>query len=368
MASRRRLALLLLASAVPALTTHAQTTYTLSPSGAWAAAAAPEPAPEAAPIQEARALLADNRPERAKSILDDFIEAHQTAGNPLLAQAFLLRGDAITAAGNEFDGLYDYEEVCRSYAGSEEFLKALERELDIGTRYLHGLKRKWLWMRLTDSEDIGEELLVRIQERLPGSRMAETAALALADYYYQKADLKIAADAYEVFARNFPRSPHATLARERRIYANIARFQGPNYDASGLTDARVLIEEFSRDDPAGARRAGLSDALLARLDESGAQQFLEKARWYFRRGDTVSARYILQRLVETHPQTVAARNGLKIMDQYGWSVRPPPPPPPTPGEATASPPADGAAPAAPSSTTPPAPPRPPPPAPAEPNK
>jgi hypothetical protein len=185
------------------------------------------------------------------------------------------------------------------------------------------MKRKWLGMRIMSAEDIGEELMVRIQERLPGSRLAETSALELADYYYQDRDLKMAADAYEVFVKTFPNSEQVSFAKERRIYANIARFQGPDYDASSLTDARVLIEDFEKDDPAAARRAGLSDALIARLDESTAAHLLQKAKWYLKRGDLVSTRYVLWRLVAKQPQTVAARQALKMLEEHHWPAADP---------------------------------------------
>src|SRR5690606_24336546 len=71
-------------------------------------------------------------------------------------------------------------------------------------------------------------------------------------------------------------------------------------------EARVLIEEYAAIDPVGARRAGLSDALTARLEESAAAQQLRKARWYLTRGDAVSARFMLRRVVRDHPRTVSA--------------------------------------------------------------
>jgi len=333
--------LILLAVSFPAL---AQTQYELDAAGHWVAKPGAPAAPtdaDTATINKARELLADNKPWRAKSILSDWLDEHETGNHPLLAEAYLLRGDAVLADGNEFEALYDYEQVCREYPGSEEFVKALEREYDIADKYIHGFKRKWLGIRMTGATDIGEELLVRVQERLPGSRLAEQAALELADYYYRERDLKMAADAYEIFATNFPKSESVGLAKERRIYANIARFQGPDYDASTLTDARVLIEQYAKDDPAAARKAGLSDALVARLDESGGAQVLEKARWYLRRNDLVSARFVLQRVVEKHPQTVAARTALRMLEQRGWPAATPKAPteavPPEPAKPEAAP-------------------------------
>jgi outer membrane protein assembly factor BamD (BamD/ComL family) len=155
---------------------------------------------------------------------------------------------------------------------------------------------------------------------MPGSPLAERAGIELADYYYRTRNLAAASEAYEVFIVNHPRSEHASRARQRRIFANIARFKGPNYDASGLTEAQVLIEEYAALDPVGAQRAGLTDALSARLEESTAAQQLQKARWYLARGDAVSARFMLRRVVQDHPRTVSADVAMQMLRDHGWST------------------------------------------------
>jgi tetratricopeptide (TPR) repeat protein len=295
--------------------------YRLDEHGNWVALEAPALSPDEQLMLDVREMLAEERYTEAKRLLDEWIERQKHSQHPLLARAYLLRGDAISLGGDEFQALYDYETVVKDFVGSEEYPRAVERELQIAIRYVHGLKRKLWTMRIVDAEDVGEELLVRVQERMPGSALAEKAAIELADYYYRIRDLRMASQAYEVFLANFPRSPHATWARQRRIHANIARFKGPAYDATGLRDAKILIEDYAAMDPAGAQRAGFSDALAARLDESMAAQMLTKARWYLRRGDSVSGRYVLQRLVVKHPQTVAAGAALDELHLRGWQVQ-----------------------------------------------
>jgi tetratricopeptide (TPR) repeat protein len=297
--------------------------YRLDENGNWVALEAPVLTADEQMLHDAREMLADERYAEAKRILDEWIEKHQHSQHPLLARAYLLRGDAKSLGGDEYQALYDYETVLKNFVGSEEFPKAVERELQIAIRYVHGLKRKLFSMRIVGAEDVGEELLVRVQERMPGSPLAEKAGIELADYYYRIRDLRMASLQYEIFLANFPRSPHATWARQRRIHANIARFKGPAYDATGLRDAKIHIEDYSDMDPGGAQRAGFSDALMARLDESLAAQMLNKARWYLRRGDSVSARFLLLRLVGKHPQTVAAGAAMQELRERGWEGQPP---------------------------------------------
>ncbi len=298
--------------------------FHLDTSGAWVAKEAKPLDPDARLVADAREAIADGKPDRAKSLLNGWIDDHAKSEHPLLAQAYMLRGDARVADGNEYKALYDYEAVIKQFPASEEYRRAVERELEIGIKYVYGLKRIWLGVRASDATDIGEELLVRVQERLPASDLAERAGIELADYYFRARDLKLAADAYEIFLTTFPKSRYAEKARERRIYANIARFKGPEYDASGLSEARVLIKDFADGDPIGAQRAGLSDAMIAKIDESAAAQVLQKARWYLRRNDPVSARYALQRVIAKHPQTVSAKTALQMLNDRGWEPAPPP--------------------------------------------
>lgn len=320
------------AALAPAAALGQAGTYQLDSSGNWVAGPGPQAGTDEAVIAEARAHLADGRASQARALMDDFIEKYQLKDNPWLPEAYLVRGDALTALGKEETALYDYEEIIKSYAGADVFTKAVEREMQIGVRYLNGLKRKFLGMRIVGGERVGEELLIRVQERLPGSRLAESANLELADFYYRTRDLKMAAEAYDVFLINFPNSEFAQKAMQRRTYANVARFKGPKYDAAGLIEAEILVNEFAERFPADAERAGMNDALLARIDDSLALQLLDTAKWYLRRGDEVSARLTLNRLIKRHPLAVASREALTIMKDKGWT------PPPAPGPVMDEPP------------------------------
>ena len=294
--------------------------YKLGPNGQWAGNAAPAAGSDEEVLAHARTLLANGEPKQAKLLLDPWIDANVTTDSPLLVEAFLRRGDAMTAMGEEYLALYDYERVIKNYPESEQFPLAVERELEIGTRYLNGLKKKWLGVRWDDATPAGEELLLRVQERMPGSQLAERAAIELSDYYYRIRDLKMAADSYDIFIKNFPQSEYRQKAMQRRVFANIAKFKGPEYDISGLVEAQFLIQDFAKRYPAEAERIGMNDALVARLDESAGAHMLEIAKWYIIRHDDVSAKHTIRHLFRKHPQTVAARQAEALCKEKGWPV------------------------------------------------
>ncbi len=299
--------------------------YRLDASGNWVQTGAPRAGTDEALIAEARKALAEDRPGDAQSLVDPFIERNDRTRNPLLADALVVRGDALTASGDEYEALYDYERAIKEFTASPAFITAVERELDIGVRYLGGLRRKFLGVRCLATSDIGEELLIRVQERMPGSRLAERAGIELADYYYREHELQLAVEAYDLFVENYPKSQYVQRAMQRRIYATIARFKGPKYDGSSLIDAKILTNRYAMRYPSDAEKAGLDDGLATRLDESAGQAMLENGKWYLKRSDDVSARLILRRLVRDHPKTTAAQEALDLIQSKGWSVALPAP-------------------------------------------
>lgn len=290
----------------------------------WSVASAPAPGTDAATLGEARRLIAEGRPRRAKAILNDWIEIHERAGNPRLAEAYLLRGDAWLAADREYQALYDYETVVRDFSSSPEFITAVSREFEIGSLYLGGLKRRWLGFRLESGNDLGEELLIRSQERLPGSELAEQAAITLADWYYERRELELAQEMYAIFLANYAQSEFRRHASLRQIFCAVARFKGPSYDASTLIDARLLILEYRSRYPAEAEAAGITEGLLNRIDESAAQQMLQTAMWYLNRGNEASAKFSMERLLAQHPASVAASKAARAMVDRGWVKAPEP--------------------------------------------
>lgn len=301
--------------------------YTLEPEQGWRQTRAPEPGSDEAVVTEARAALAQDRPGRALAILNRWIAAREAAGrtdNPWMAEALLLRGDALLALGREYSALFDYERIARQHPASDAFVAALQREHEIALRYLNGLKRRFLGLRIADATDIGEELLIRIQERLPGSQLAEQAAIALADYYYRVGKMDLAATAYDLYLQNYPRGERRLHAMRRRIFANLAQFKGPAYDTTSLLDAREQILQLASLYP---QQAGDVAPVVARIDDSLAARRLDAAKWRLKRGDDPGARLILRRILRDHPRSAAAAEALAIMARKGWIESPPAPQP-----------------------------------------
>lgn len=294
--------------------------FELDESGDWAQTQSPEPGSDAEIMAQVTKLLAEEKPDTAHSKISKWLDENKRTRNEYIAQAFYLRGVARLDRGREYKALFDFETVIRDFPSSPYFLKAVEHEYDIGVAYINGLKRRFLGVRWDSGRPTGEELLIRTQERVPGSQLAEDAALTLADHFYNRRELKLAAEMYSIFRHNFPNSVHVRQAMLREIESNIARFKGPRYDGSGLVDAKLLIEQYQQQFPGESIRSGIAEGLDAWIDESAAQQVLDTARWYLKVNDDASAQFTLARLIRRHPATDAADEALEIMLSRGWIV------------------------------------------------
>jgi outer membrane protein assembly factor BamD (BamD/ComL family) len=304
-----RIPLLTLLLSLGALTVQAtgQTEYTLDEFDQWKPA--PGPATLDPMLQQARLALANNEPQRAYTLATTFLD--QNPLSPMRPDALLIKGDADLAMDSEWQALFSYEEIARRYATTAVFVPALEREFEIARAYTHGLRKRFLGtFRVLDAGDDGQEILIRIQERLPGSELAEKAGMELADYYFRIRDMPLAADAYDLFTQNYPRSRLVVKARLRLIYAYYAQFKGPEFEGKGLEEATSNLKRLQTDEPAVAQKIG-ADALLVRIYESEAARLKAQSDWYVRVEDWIAAEMMVRKLVRKYPNSIAAIQALR---------------------------------------------------------
>ncbi|MAE67628.1 MAG: hypothetical protein CMJ18_25525 [Phycisphaeraceae bacterium] len=303
--------------------------------GEWAPTRVFDPASPEGRLQAARHKLAEGRAKSAEKLATNWIE--QYPNHPRLVEAYLVRADALVARRRYFKSLFDYEYIIRVFPESMEFQTALEREYEIARLFAAGMRRVWLGLRILPASAEAEELYIRIQERSPGSPIAEKASLALGEFYFTRSEMPNAAEAYDLFLQNYPRSRHRERAILRLIQSNLATFQGPKFDATGLIEAAQRLKMFETEFPVSARRLG-SEALLSRIEESLALKEYIKAGWYERIGQRVSAIFMYRRVIQDHQGTVAALASLERLEKLGAPFDPEAAPPaPEPGTETAAP-------------------------------
>jgi outer membrane protein assembly factor BamD (BamD/ComL family) len=225
--------------------------------------------------------------------------------SPNRDQGLMLAAEALHESGDHVKAFYYCDELLDTYPNSRLWFAALEMQFRIGDQFLSGWRRRVLGVPLEDWTDEGVEVMFRVQQRAPGSPLAERALLRTAEFYFDDQQYDLAADAYSAYVKRYPRSPEALKARLREAYANYAQFTGPRFDPTPAINARQALSDLIAQYPAAAEQQGLP-ALVESIDVAMARKLLYTANFYSRTRRPQSASYLLTLLVERYPDSAEA--------------------------------------------------------------
>jgi outer membrane assembly lipoprotein YfiO len=307
-------------------TTGPSQTWTYTGPGSWTevkGAPSTTQAVENRTLDRVDRLLATRRHGPAHKLVLAWLKKNRRA--PDRDRGVFLLAEAYYQYGDRFRAFFHLDELLDLHPESRLFYPALEKQYHIADKFLRGYKRRVLGMPILGAEEEAIDMLFRIQERAPGSPLAERALLRTADYYYDRGSYDLAADAYAAYARAYPRSPVVPRVKLRQAFASVAQFRGRYYDATPLIDARAQLEALQTLYPEMAQQEGVP-AVLARIDQSMADKLYWTAGFYRRTNEPRAAVYTYRYLVSRYPassQAGLARRRLEQMPQ--WALADPAP-------------------------------------------
>jgi outer membrane assembly lipoprotein YfiO len=274
-------------------------------------------------LDRAERLLKEKKAGDAESMIVTWVKSHRTApdrdrGLFLLAEAYYQQGDRIRA-------FYQLDELLVTYPESKFYYASLEKQYQIADDFLRGAKRKFLGMYLLSATDEAIEMLYRIQERSPGSALAERAMLRTADYYYNTGQFDLASDVYTAYLRAYPRSPEVPRVTLRRAFSAYAQFHGVRFDSTPLIEARAQFEDIKIRYPEMAEEENVQRFIDA-INDTLARKLLVTADFYRRTGHPVAAVYTYREVVQVYPNTKESRSAedaLRKMPPAALATAPP---------------------------------------------
>jgi len=294
------------------------------------------PPPETAPSQQSQlgkpnpildrteALVEARQAKMAHDLLVPWLKAYPQApdrdrGLYDLARIYFQLGDRLRA-------FYHLDELLDNFPASRLYYPALELQYDIADAYLQGYKESFLGMRIVPATDEAIEMLYRVQERSPGSPIAERALKRSADYYFNTSQFDMAGDAYEFFVRSYPRSSEVPQAKLRRAFASLAQFRSTNFDATPLIDARSQFKDIQSHYPELAAEANVSQ-WIDHIDADLARKAYVTGDFFKRTNKSGAAVYMYRYVRQTYPNSPEAKQAeqqLRSMPQWALVLPPPP--------------------------------------------
>jgi len=235
-------------------------------------------------------------------------------------RGLMLAADALYQYGNRIKAFFYLDELMDECPDSKLYPQALEKQYAIANSYLNGYKRRILYIPMFHAYDEAIEMLYRIQQRSPGSQLAEKALLRTANWYYADQQYDFAADTYAAFMRTYPRSPLIPRIKLRYAFSQYAQFRGPKFDATPVIDAREQLREVIGNYPQLAREEGIPD-LVEQLDRNLARKLYWTADFYRRTHEPRGAVYTYRYLQKAYPQTPEAAKAKKELTTLpAWAL------------------------------------------------
>ncbi len=285
-------------------------------SGQWVARPAPPPSTPVGALDQARELLARGEYKAVRKLLAEWTE--QNPDHERYYEAELLLGDAEFGREHYYQA-YEHYELVAENTGGELFYKVLRRELEVARAFLAGEKRiVWKFLRLPAYDD-GIEILDRIWERVPGTRLGELALKLKADYYFTHGEMDLAQDEYANLVREHPYGRYTKLAMLRAAEAAEAAFPGIKFDDRALLDAEVRYRQLESQFPAYAEQEHVAER-LAGIRQLRAEKDLYVARWYQKTGRPDAAAFYYRLIVKDWPETLAAREARAALRELGYGL------------------------------------------------
>jgi outer membrane protein assembly factor BamD len=291
-------------------------------------------------LDRAEQLLANGQFKAARDILVPWIKAHTLKETPGRDRCLYLLADCFYQYDDRNKAFFYCDELMDEYPGSKLFQAALQLQFTIGDAYLNGYKRVFLWWRVVDASDDGIEMMYRIQERAPGSPLAEKALLHTANYYFDDQDYDLAEDAYNTYARRYPRSDQLPHIRMRAAFSSLAQFRGVPFDVTCLIDARAQLIDIAKTYPDLAEDENVA-GLIDQIDRDFAKKLLDTAKWYERTHEPKGAVYFYRFLVQTYPNSPEAAEARERLSELPERVLAEGDPPAATGYAPSTQPAAG---------------------------
>jgi outer membrane assembly lipoprotein YfiO len=284
-------------------------------SGRWLEAPRPSTMPikDEPMLDQAEQLLIQHDPKSAKKILLAWEKDNKHS--PVRDRCIFLLSDVFYQEDDRVKSFFYCDELMDEYPESKLFQPALQKQFDIAYDYLNGYEDTFMGMRIIDMGDEGVQMMWRIQQRSPGSPLAERGLRATADYYYNSAQYDLAEDTYNFYIQNYPHSDQIPRLKLRAAFSSLAQFRGTKFDASNLIDARAQLMVIQKQYPDLASEENVQ-TVLDQIDSAFAKKLLEVGDFYQRTHEPCGAAYEYRFLVQTYPnfpEAAEARERLAAM-------------------------------------------------------
>ena len=223
----------------------------------------------------------------------------------------------------------NYSELLTKYPNTTHLDKVIRRQFDIARYWEQHHQHAPHWATTPNLFDDSRPLFDTLGHSLknyenirlndPTGPLADDAIMATANSHFLRGRYNDADYYYDLLRREYPRSEHQYEAHILGLQCKLRMYQGPDYVATPLLEAKQLIKQLKvqfgaeLDEAERARLAEIQGTLVMQL----ATRDFNSAKWYEENKHYESARMYYSQLVRDYPDTPLAAEARQRYEALG---------------------------------------------------
>ncbi|MBI5779291.1 MAG: outer membrane protein assembly factor BamD [Planctomycetes bacterium] len=280
-------------------------------------AAAPEKeypvSPEAeAKYQDAEKEMAGNNYNAARGLLNEALELTKNRGQR--EKISFLVGESLFRAEYYNNAYKWFQKFLLEFPKTERLNDVINRELEIGFKFINGAKRSLWGFYIVPSYDLGVKIVRETLKSYPYTEHSEEYHFMLAGHLFGLEYYDEARTEYESFIRVYPKSKLVPEAEYRMARCYVLMYLGYAYEVTPLAEAYKITGKFTEKYPDSPLNADVKK-LHEQITGSFAQRDYEVAMFYARTDKPKSARIYLESVIKNYPETKWAKDAAAALSE-----------------------------------------------------
>lgn len=222
-------------------------------------------------------------------------------------EARLGMADSLVGLGYLYKGFKEYQNLIEKNPNSPYFDTALERQFEIGNRFLAGDKHRIWVFKIFSGLEKASEVFERVVKNGPYSKFGPQAQFNLGLVYEKQKDYISAVHAYEKILERYGRLPIAESAQFQIGWAYKQEAARSEYDQNNANQAIGAFTDFLLRYP-DSERAKQADEMRVELKQEQSRGLFQIAAFYEKRKNYKAAIIYYNEVIEQNPKSDWAGN------------------------------------------------------------
>ena len=260
--------------------------------------------------QSAEQKVADGHYKSAEELLN---QAYNLTQNDLQREKILLLlAEDMFLSGYYNDAHKLYQKILNSYPKTVSLNKIIQRELEIGFKFIEGAKRSFCGLYIFTSHNFGVGIVKNTLKIYPYAESAEGYHFKLANYLFKSENYDEALQEYENFITIYPKSRLLAEAEYRISLCYLGIYRGSTYEITPLLEAQKTTSKFDKRYPDSSLNNEVKKLQLD-INSMMAKRDYDVALFYIKSGKLKSARIYLEGIIRNYPDTEWAKESNELL-------------------------------------------------------